>query len=337
MGLPFALLGHPAHPDHIAAVVGRPLPPAALLAKMLEWAPPFVMAEFELRSTSGAASGLYITCPFLPRTLREQPFGCLAKVHQACRLAGDRGAALVCLGGFTSIAARRGSRHLCLPYTTGGRLTAALAVAASLKAAGLLGLEPSEATVAIIGGLGEIGLACARSLSPRVARLILTSRRPRRQRLPSGMGALLVGDNELACAQADIVIAAAAAPEPLLSTEHLRPGAVCCDVGYPANVADSGREDVILFRGGLVRTPHPQEFGFDLGLPASGLTYGCFAEAMVMALEGEADLPAARLEAAFDHHGFEAAGFWRGSRQLGPADFERAGLARSAARTEGWL
>jgi fatty aldehyde-generating acyl-ACP reductase len=296
------------------------------------------MAEFDLRSEVAQASGLYLTCPFLPETLARQPFACLAKVRRACQVAAERGARLVCLGGFTSIAARRGGGRLGLPHTTGARLTAHLAATACIEAAGRVGLELERATVAVIGGLGEVGGGCARILAGRVGRLILTARRPHLRRLPGGLcGADLVADNELAAAQADVVIAAAAAPEPLLSTACLRAGALCCDVGYPPNVRESGREDVILFRGGLARPPHPLEFGFDLGLPHEGLTYGCFAEAMVLALEGAVELPAGRLEDAFARHGFRPSGFWRGRRELGPEDFARVALARTQARGQRWL
>jgi predicted amino acid dehydrogenase len=339
-GIPFALLGHPADLAHANAVIGRRVP-EPLLLKLLEWTPPFVMAEFELAAPSGTARGIYITCPFVPETVREQPFGCLAKVRQACRLAQQRGARLVCLGGFTSVAARPRGRSrldgLCLPYTTGSRLTAALAVDACIEAAELVGLSLPGSTVAILGGLGEIGSRCAGLLSGRVARLFLTARRVQRRHVPEGLvGARLLADNELAAAQADIVIATAAAPGPLVSTEHLRPGAICCDVGYPVNVADSGRDDVVIFRGGLARPPQPLDFGFDIGLPHSGLTYGCFAEAMVLALEGNPALPAAELEAAFRARGFRPAGFWRGARELTSDDFARAAAARQGAR-EGWL
>ncbi len=333
--LPFAVLGHPAGLEHVAAVLGGRLPPRPLLLKLLEWAPPFVMAEFEVRSPLARARGLYITCPFLPETLRSSPFGCLAKVREACRLAEGRGARLVCLGGFTSLAARKGPRHLGLPYLTGSRLTAALTMASCTEAAGLVGLELARATVAVIGGLGEIGRLCASSLAGQVARLILTTRRPQRQRLSAGLtGAELSAGNRAAAARADLVICAAASPQPLLSAGDLRPGTICCDVGYPPNVAGQAPEGVVLFRGGLARPPHPIEFGFDLGLPGEGLTYGCFAEAMVTALEGDPALPEERLLSAFGRHGFAPAGLWWQGRELTGEDFARAALARSQPQGE---
>jgi predicted amino acid dehydrogenase len=45
------------------------------------------------------------------------------------------------------------------------------------------------------------------------------------------------------------------------------------------------REDVLVVDGGLAQTPGGVGLGFDYGLPP-GLTFGCMAETITLALEG---------------------------------------------------
>jgi acetylornithine/succinyldiaminopimelate/putrescine aminotransferase/predicted amino acid dehydrogenase len=89
--------------------------------------------------------------------------------------------------------------------------------------------------------------------------------------------------------QADIVVAATSAFREMIGCEHLKSGAIVCDVGRPRNVARSVadlREDVLLFDGGLVSLPEACHFGAGFDLPP-GIVFGCLAECIALALEGD--------------------------------------------------
>jgi len=58
-------------------------------------------------------------------------------------------------------------------------------------------------------------------------------------------------------------------------------------VGYPKNISYTlcKRKDILIFSGGITKLPSEFDLGFDVGLPSSRVLYGCFAEAILLALE----------------------------------------------------
>jgi acyl-coenzyme A synthetase/AMP-(fatty) acid ligase/acetylornithine/succinyldiaminopimelate/putrescine aminotransferase/predicted amino acid dehydrogenase len=93
---------------------------------------------------------------------------------------------------------------------------------------------------------------------------------------------------ELASAlpESDVVVCATSSADEIIRPEHMRPGAVLCDMSRPSNVsrriADE-RPDVLVLDGGIVDIPGRPDFGFDIGIPR-GLGYACLAETMMLAL-----------------------------------------------------
>ena len=85
-----------------------------------------------------------------------------------------------------------------------------------------------------------------------------------------------------------MVLTATSAARPVIQPEHLKHGAVVCDVARPLDVSPRvarERDDVLIIEGGVVDVPGEVDFGFDFGLPP-GKAYACMAETMVLALEG---------------------------------------------------
>jgi predicted amino acid dehydrogenase len=118
-----------------------------------------------------------------------------------------------------------------------------------------------------------------------------------------------------------VVLAAANAPEPFLTSENFGPGAVVCDLSVPAAVRPEVRDersDVLVIGGGIARLPFGEDHGI-VGFPLpAGQVYGCMAEAMLLGLEGVKDatftgiLPAEhvfRLAAMAKRHGFTLADY----------------------------
>jgi fatty aldehyde-generating acyl-ACP reductase len=89
-------------------------------------------------------------------------------------------------------------------------------------------------------------------------------------------------------AHANVVIAATSASQPILSEADLRPGTIVCDVGYPKNLsyASDPRPGVLAISGGLAEMPFALDITYYTQLPAPTVMYGCFSEAMILAMAG---------------------------------------------------
>ena len=341
----FALITHPYDLAHARRILlhyepGAKLPRDKLLTRILEWTPAFKIAEWHgITSAAGAvADGYNVACPIMPEMPSLGPRAIFEKVRGACQLAGELGAGIAALGGFTSIYGENehcsAAADLDIAVTTGNSLTAAMALQGLTRAAALLGIDLGRVPVAIIGATGDIGSACARALAGQVGRLHLTARGlGRLEALAESLDGADPGhvwvttDNHEALREAQAVLCVASASVPILEPDDIRPGAVVCDVGYPKNVArrTRSRDDVFVFDGGLVALPEPLDFGFDNGLPNPSVLYGCFAEGMVLALEGRLESfslgkghisaeQIAEISAMATRHGFELAPFYSGGR-----------------------
>jgi predicted amino acid dehydrogenase len=236
------------------------------------------------------------------------------KIVRTGRLAQKQGARILGLGGLTSVVGDGGvtvAQRLRMPVTTGNSLKVASAIAALTEAVEAVkgsvrarsasqglsraGLTMKDAVVAVVGASGSVGLACAEMLAPRVGALILVGHREihlsRARAIVEAAGAVgkvRVSTRIDAIREADVVLSATSAAQPLIESQHLKKGAVVCDVALPPDVSPTvrgERKDVLLIDGGIVDVPGPVDFGFDFGLPA-GRAYACMVEVMVLALEG---------------------------------------------------
>jgi fatty aldehyde-generating acyl-ACP reductase len=275
------------------------------------------------------------------------------RVIQACTVAGREGATIAALGAFSSIvvvgmedvvAERSG-----IAVTSGNTFTARLTIAGVERAAELIGVSLPDARVAMLGASGDIGRGVCRWLAQEVGHLTMAARNL--PRLEAFAEELRVGaratvevspDNREAVREADIVIGAAISPTPIIQAEDVQPGAIVCDVGYPKNISVEmdKRPDVFSFLGGMSRPPFVLDFGYNVNLPSFDVLYGCLSEAIVLALEGRAEIFSAgrgnilpeKMDEIWElaqKHGFDVAPFHSGSRALDADDVARV---RSAIR-----
>jgi len=89
--------------------------------------------------------------------------------------------------------------------------------------------------------------------------------------------------------ECDMIVAASNSPEYIIFSQHLKPGAVVCDVARPADVAPEvgeKRNDVLILEGGLVQYPDAVAFGPNLGY-RDGVNLACLSETILLALEGD--------------------------------------------------
>lgn len=252
-----------------------------------------------IRSALGIeAEGWLVACPLTPRAMMTFPLRRVYRqIIRAGRLAERLGARIVGLGALTSAVGDAGetvARNLKAAVTTGNSYTVAVTCGAVHAIAGDLG-KPAEALhMAVLGGTGSIGSACARMLCRWVGHVRVVGRDARAvQRLVDSLGPVAYGTvsgaTDLAALRdADIVVSATNAAGPLIRPEHLKPGAAIYDLALPPDVSAAVRElglAVRVYSGGDVLVPGSPNFGFDFGLPP-GHAYACMAETIALALEG---------------------------------------------------
>jgi predicted amino acid dehydrogenase len=138
----------------------------------------FPYGRLVVRSTDGGvAEGELIVLPHLPSELLAlSGKEALDLVQDAIDLAGERGAEVVGLGGFSSIVAGGGLAvhpQSGMKITSGNSLTTWAAVRAVEAACAQYEVDLANATVAIVGATGAIGHALSMLFAERTAKLIL--------------------------------------------------------------------------------------------------------------------------------------------------------------------
>jgi predicted amino acid dehydrogenase len=305
--------------------------------------------------TGEETEGWFVGCPLTAhQLLAGNPERCTRKIIQACNQAADLGADIVGLGAFTSVVGDKGltiAERVGIGVTTGNSYTTATGIEGALLAGERMGIAPAEAQVAILGATGSIGRISARMLGPQVREMVLVGRRAEAleqllDEMDRPANARAETDLGEALREADIIIAVTSSIEAIVQPEHLKPGAVVCDIARPRDVSRrvaEERDDVLVIEGGAVAVPGPPQIEFDFGFPP-GMVYACMAETMMLALEGHtgdyslgADLqPEQVLQTAAwgRKHGFELAGFRSFERQLTDEDIaavrERAATVKAS-------
>lgn len=293
--------------------------------------PPVYLSEIEgIRSaaTGRELRGWLIACPFTPPTMMNLPVETVYKKIVACgEMAQELGAKILGLGAYTSVVGDAGAtiaKRLDIPVTTGDSYTVTMAVEAVKEAARVMDIELHEATVAVVGATGAIGRTCALLFARDAARLILVGKRPDAL---EDLRAECMSDNVEATTDihaiydADLILTVTSAIHDIIQPEHLKPGAVVCDVARPRDVSKrvaAERDDVLVIEGGMVEVPGTPDFHFDFGFPPRK-AYACMAETMALALEGRYEdytigrhiAPEQALEIGeiASRHGFKLSGF----------------------------
>jgi predicted amino acid dehydrogenase len=218
------------------------------------------------------------------------------------------------------------AERLDIPVTTGDSYTVTMAVAAIREAARVMDLPMGEATVAVVGANGAIGRTCAQLLAGESAKLLLVGRQieplEELREQCEGMGAEVIASTEIkGIYEADLILAVTSAVHAIIEPQHLKPGAVVCDVARPRDVSKrvaAERDDVLVIEGGMVEVPGAPDFHFDFGFPPRK-AYACMAETMALALEQRYEdytigkeitvAQANEIEGIATRHGFKLAGF----------------------------
>lgn len=259
--------------------------------------PPFLWSDVTLTPGATEPEGHIIMLPYTGRQLLEQQKAMLPRVEQAVRMAASAGAEIVGLGALTS------------PITMGGRLltdkspisitngNAFTAFITWKKVAQLIQESPRRnPVVALVGASGSVGSLVSALLAkhqPEADYLLVARNERKLNNLAAGMSSInvrvrpIVSQQMTDVRQADIVVLLTSAADALLTTEHLKPGAIVLDDTQPRNTHPDlliQRPDVTIIDGGLVSMPHLKMNRY-IGLPR-GLSYACLAETMLLAQAG---------------------------------------------------
>jgi len=346
----FALLGHPSNYEHLGDIFVHSRPDfnrekmtkyKATLQKIFEWTPSYASKDpLVIHTLDGRQlAGRLIFCTFLPETIHS-PRHMLAtyqKILDGCRVAKNLGARVIGLGGFTSIVGgtqgEKEAQELQIAVTSGNSLTAALALAQLNMLLERLDWKLCERTVAVVGASGDIGRACALALAPRAQHILLVARNKAkleelRNEMPPDVEAHICTDVQDAT-HASVIVAATSAAQPILAEADLQPGTIVCDVGYPKNLsyAPDPRPDVLAISGGLAQMPFALDITYYTRLPEPNIMYGCFCEAMVLAIAGRYEsysigqgrITPEKMEEIFtlaQAHGFRPAPLYRGKHPI---------------------
>lgn len=306
--------------------------------RLLEWGlkfkdPMMVSHITGVKSAVGTeAEGWFIGCPLTPRQLLTLPIDFVwEKIIKAGRLAQEQGADIVGLGAFTSVVGDGGitvAKNLDIAVTTGNSYTVATAIEGALKAAPMMGIEPSRAKAAVVGAAGSIGRTCARILGRQVSEIHLVdlTLEPLNKvatEIDSESDAVVKVFTEVhtGIKDADIVLTVTSAVNAIIHPADLKSGAVVCDVARPRDVSwrvVKERDDVLVIEGGVVAVPGDPQFNFNFGFPP-GMAYACMSETMILALEGRYENftlgkavsvgQVEEISALAEKHGFKLAGF----------------------------
>jgi predicted amino acid dehydrogenase len=145
-----------------------------------------------------------------------------------------------------------------------------------------------------VGATGAIGSICAQLLAAESGKMVLVGRRTEKLQevatavRQQGCKNVTVTADMNHLAQAHFIITVTSAVDTIIEPQHLRRGAVVCDVSRPRDVSKQvaeQRPDVLVIEGGMVEVPGPVNFNFDFGFPPK-MAYACMAETMALALDG---------------------------------------------------
>lgn len=327
------------HPIQIKKDVARKFP---LLGKILtegqinffsRFFPPVYLSEITgIRSvsTGNEIKGWFIACPFTPPTMMSLPVEVVYNKLIACgQMAESLGARLLGLGAYTSVVGDAGvtiAEKLALPVTTGDSYTVVIAVEAIRESAKVMGIDLQTARVAVVGATGAIGKTCAQMMARECAELVIVGRRADAiehvRELCEGHTAKVIATTHMdAIYHCDLILTVTSAIHEVIYPQHLKPGAVVCDVARPRDVSRrviEERNDVLVIEGGMVEVPGSVDFHFDFGFPERK-SYACMAETMALALEGRYEdytvgkeisiEQALEIGRIADKHGFRLSGF----------------------------
>lgn len=302
-----------------------------------------------IKSLTGAETeGWFIACPLTPGQMLANVDLAYERIVRCTEIAHELGAELIGLGAFTSVVGDGGitiAKRSPIAVTTGNSYTVATSIEGTLKACEMLGIIPENSVLAVVGATGSIGKTCAQVLGRRFGQTILVGRDLERTQIVANDLPHAVATTDVSrISEADAIITVTSTDAAIIMPEHLKPGAVVCDVARPRDVSTrvaKERPDVLVIEGGVVAVPGDVKFGMYFGFPPK-TAYACMSETMMLALENRPesytlgkDVTVAQVDetmAMAKRHGFNLAGFRSFEKAVDDEAIARAQNARKVAK-----
>jgi fatty aldehyde-generating acyl-ACP reductase len=320
--------------------------PDPVIAQIMRRKSPMMASKITgIQSSTGATTeGWFIGCPLTPSMMMNDVELAYDRIVACAKIAEELGAEIIGLGAFTSVVGDGGitvAQRSNIAVTTGNSYTVATAIEGTLQACEMLNVELPNATLAVIGATGSIGKTCAIVLGRQFGRTIVIGRDPERTAAVAAQVHNGEASTDIASIrQADAIITVTSSDAEVVLPEHLKPGAIVCDVARPRDVSvrvASERPDVLVIEGGVVAVPGDVNFNFDFGFPPK-TAYACMSETMMLALDGRPesftlgkDVTVEQVDETLrlaQKHGFKLAGFRSFERAVSNESIERARQAR---------
>jgi fatty aldehyde-generating acyl-ACP reductase len=303
----FGLIGHLTSLEH-AKSVARELGYPEYADQGLDFwcsAPPQIVDNITVTSITGQKiEGRYVESCFLPEMLATRRIkAATRKILNAMAHAQKHGINITALGGFSSIIFEnfnleqfRQVRNTELEFerfTTGNTHTAYIICRQVEQASQQVGIDLSQATVAVCGATGDIGSAVCRWLDAKtdVKELLLIARNQERLLdLQAELGRGKIMALEQALPEADIIVWVASMPKGVeIDPSALKKPCLLIDGGYPKNLATKVQHpDVHVLNGGIVEHSLDIEWKImkivNMDVPARQM-FACFAESMLLEFE----------------------------------------------------
>ncbi len=303
----FGLIGHLTSLEHAQAVAEQLGYPEYANQGLDFWcsAPPQIVDDIKVTSITGQKiEGRYVESCFLPEMLTNRRIkAAIRKILNSMAHAQKNGLDITALGGFSSIVfenfnlkKNKQVRNIELEFerfTTGNTHTAYIICRQVEQASTKLGIDLSQATVAVCGATGDIGSGVCRWLNSHtdVKDLLLIARKQEPlQALQNELGRGKILPLEEALPLADIIVWVASMPQGVeIAAENLKKPCLIIDGGYPKNLGTKVQHpDIYVLNGGIVE--HSLDIDWQImeivsmDVPNRQM-FACFAESMLLEFE----------------------------------------------------
>lgn len=244
-----------------------------------------------------AIDGYVISIPMTARQMMEHRDRARRKIVAAARLAKKKGVTIVGLGGLTSSLTGGGLElidKVDINVTTGHAYTTYNVTKNILELSKILGVDTGSVTVAIVGAAGSVGSTSAKILARAGYNNILLVDLERKHHFFKDLmkemkdlnpAIIITTSHQIRDIKtADFIITATNAPEALVTSEDLKPGAVVVDDAQPSDISPEVfvRPDVLAVEAGVVHTPSIKS-NFNMGLKNKFDNFCCMAELLILA------------------------------------------------------
>ena len=249
------------------------------------------------QKTGKELKGMVITIPLTAKEMLNRRDHALKKIIQALKLAEKSGAKIIGLGGLTSSLSKGGLDLVgktSLSVTTGHAYTAYNVTKNVFTLFEMMNMDHEKTVVAVVGAAGSVGSTSAKLIARKGFKHIILIDLARKhvhfKELVAEMKKLnpqvqITQSDKIAdIKKAHIIVAATNASEALITSEHVRKGAIIVDDAQPSDVADDvlDRDDVLVIEAGVVHTPSVDSH-FNFNLKDKYDNFCCMAEVLVLA------------------------------------------------------